>query len=78
MQAHGVESVQIVFDVSVRREALDRFTQALERVGAAAGPAAETMGRLAMGGIVEGLALAREEVEAAPSRSKTRAPFLEL
>lgn len=65
-------------DLATTNARLDNFREALERVGAAAGPAAETMGRLAMGGIVEGLALAREEVEAAPSGSKTRAPFLEL
>ena len=76
MQAQNAESVWL--DISVTREALDHFVQVMERVSAAIRPTAEAMGRLAMGGIVEGLALAREEVEAAPSRSKTRAPFLEL
>ena len=76
MQAQNAESVWL--DISVTREALDHFVQVMERVSAAIRPTAEAMGRLAMGGIVEGLALAREEVEAAPSGSKTRAPFLEL
>jgi len=76
MQAQNAESVWL--DISVTREALDHFVQVMERVSAAIRPTAEAMGRLAVGGIVEGLTLAEDTTEAQPPSPETRAPFLEL